>query len=365
MLDKVNANAAEQITVSPDQAQYSIQNADALPNSFAQQQSVTQPTVTTTAINNQLSDNPNWKEYIGDPFRRSDRKTMPYWAIEDMMADPIYYANANKYGNELAQQGEIMYGAYRKADTWFGRTADAYNVARYNLRAAAARTDLSRALESGDEEAIARAQEIYDQEQRNIRTMGLKYDSDFWNGMMDITASMARNPEVFVIGAVAGVATAGLGAPAIAGALSAEAVSAASTAISVASAIGQAGVVFSDTYRIETGGVLQQLDVEHPEMSETEKYKFASQAGLINATIEAVPMLIGVGLTARSAATLREATKNVVLKSKLPKELVSSAVFLKALGEELQNKTVGGIFLNRLADGALEGAQEVIQDAHM
>lgn len=351
MLDKVLANAAEQIAVSPDQSQYTIQNQDVLPGNTVEQQSILQPTVTTTAINNQLSDNQEWKEYLSNPFRRSDRKTMPFWALEDMMADPVYYATTNKYGNELRQQGEIMYGAYRKADSWTGRLADAYNVARYNLRAAAARTDLSRALESGDEEAIAKAQQIYDQEQRNIRTQGLKYDSDFWNSMMDISASMARNPEVFAIGIGAGVLTGGAATPA------------AVTAIQLGAAASEAAVVFADTYRIETGGVLQQLDVEHPELSEKEKYDLASQAGLINATIEAVPMLIGAGLTARSAATLREATKQVVLKSKLPTKLATSAVFLKALGDELQKKTVGGIFLNRLADGALEGVQEVIQDA--
>lgn len=351
MLDKVNANAAEQITVSPDQAQYTIQNNDALPNTLAAQQAVTQPAITTTAINNQLTDSQDWKDYIGNPFRRSDRKTMPYWAIEEMMADPIYYTNANKYGNELAQQGEILYGAYRKADSWIGRLSDAYNVARYNLRAAAARTDLSRAMEGGDADAIAKAQEIYDKEQKNIRTMGLKYDSDFWNNMMDITASMARNPEVFAIGIGAGILTGGATTPA------------AATALQLGATASQAAVIFSDTYRIETGGVLQQLDVEHPELSEQEKYKLASQAGLINATIESVPMLIGAGLTARSAATLREATKQVVLKSKLPEKLATSSVFLKALGDELQKKTVGGIFLDRLADGALEGAQEIIQDA--
>lgn len=351
MLDKVNANAAEQITVSPDQAQYTIQNNDVLPTTLAAQQAVTQPAITTTAINNQLTDSQDWKDYIGNPFRRSDRKTMPYWAIEEMMADPIYYTNANKYGNELAQQGEILYGAYRKADSWIGRLSDAYNVARYNLRAAAARTDLSRAMEGGDADAIAKAQEIYDKEQKNIRTMGLKYDSDFWNGMMDITASMARNPEVFAIGIGAGILTGGASTPA------------AATALQLGATASQAAVIFSDTYRIETGGVLQQLDIEHPELSEQEKYKLASQAGLINATIESVPMLIGAGLTARSAATLREATKQVVLKSKLPEKLATSSVFLKALGDELQKKTVGGIFLDRLADGALEGAQEVIQDA--
>ncbi len=351
MLDKVLANAAEQIAVSPDQSQYTIQNQDVLPGNTAEQQSIIQPSVTTAAINNQLSDNQDWKEYLSNPFRRSDRKTMPFWAIEDMMADPVYYATANKYGNELRQQGDIMYGAYRKADSWLGRLSDAYNVARYNLRASAARTDLSRALQTGDEEAIAKAQEIYDQEQRNIRTQGLKYDSDFWNSMMDITASMARNPEVFLIGIGAGILTGGATTPA------------AVTALQLAATAEQAAVIFADTYRIETGGVLQQLDVESPGLSEEEKYNIAAQAGLINATIESVPMLIGAGLTARSAATLREATKQVVLKSKLPTKLATSAVFLKALGDELQKKTVGGIFLNRLADGALEGVQEVIQDA--
>jgi len=351
MLDKVLANTAEQIAVSPDQSQYTIQNQDVLPGNTAEQQSIIQPSVTTTAINNQLSDNQDWKKYLSNPFRRSDRKTMPFWAIEDMMADPVYYATANKYGNELRQQGNIMYGAYRKADSWLGRLSDAYNVARYNLRASAARTDLSKALQSGDEEAIAKAQEIYDQEQRNIRTQGLKYDSEFWNSMMDITASMARNPEVFAIGIGAGVLSGGAATPA------------AVAAIQLGAAASEAAVVFADTYRIETGGVLQQLDVEHPELSEKEKYDLAAQAGLINATIEAVPMLIGAGLTARSAATLREATKQVVLKSKLPTKLATSAVFLKALGDELQKKTVGGVFLNRLADGALEGVQEVIQDA--
>lgn len=362
MLNKIAENQAEQIAVNPSQAAFSLTNNSKFPTPLDALSSTTDTNITNSAINHALTNNPDWQTYLSDPLRFEKPENKKYFSVESLMDDARYYSIADKYGNELADRAQILID-YAEPDDWWMRQRMGVNAAIYGAREDSARKALSNAILSGDEEKIALAKAELQKEEFNVANNSKPYNSEFANTVAQIGASLARNPETFLIALGAAIATGGIGGAVAAGTLGATAGALATAGVGTTAALGTAGIVFDDTYKVESGGALKMLDEEFPELTEAQKADIANQVGVINGLIESIPTALSGGVLGRGMSALRRASTKAALRKAVAKEVLESPTFLKAFKKDLEKKTLKGFALDTLADANIEAATEVIQNS--
>lgn len=396
MLDKVLANQAEQIAVTPDQAAFVLKNKSDFKNQLDVDVSMYNTNIANSFINNKLQNNPDWNKYLQDPFRRNNPDYKRWKSVEDLMSEQEYTSIAEKYGDNLAKQADIVLDYVKPKNIW-DRTAMGYNAARYGLRYAAARKDLSDALEDGDETRITEARNKMQEELFNLQYNSYEFESDTLNTGASIAASIARNLPAMIgsdlaITAVSGLVSGGIGAV-VGGAraakrvaeigkaakLTAEGIRAAriakkaakiaKTGVEASKTVARGGIVFGDTYKVESGSILQELDRSHPELSEDQKRDLAHSGGIINATIETIPMVMGIGFQAGMSKVLSKATTNAMLKSGVGSKVVSNPTFLREFKKQVEKnafnfkKFTGDVAIDMASNGIQEVLQDCIQKA--
>jgi hypothetical protein len=400
MLNKVLDNQAEQIAVTPDQAAYVLKNKAEFKNKVDVDVSMYNTNIANSYINNKLAENPDWNKYLSDPLRRSNPNYKRWKSVEDLMSDENYVSIAKKYGDDLAKQSDIVLD-YVKPKSGLERVIMGYNAARYGLRYADARKELSDAMEEGDDAKIAQAQQNLQKELFNLQYNSDEFDSKYWQSASSIAASVARNIPAMIASDVATSVGMGLvGGPLTAGAslvtkwgaraaklgratkITAESIGAARKAIKTAQAIkgvkaaqkatefakgaAKAGIVFGDTYKVESGSILLELDQSHPSLSEDRKRDLAEAGGIINATIETIPMLAGVGFQAGMSKLLSKATSNAMVKTGVTAKMVKDPAFLKEFAKQIEKNSAKFKFKQFTgevaADMATNAIQEVLQD---
>lgn len=391
MLDKVLANQAEQIAVTPDQAAFVLKNKSDFKNKLDVDVSMYNTNIANSFINNKLQNNPDWNKYLQDPFRRNNPDYKRWKSVEDLMSEQESTSIAEKYGDNLAKQADIVLDYVKPKNIW-DRTAMGYNAARYGLRYAAARKDLSDALEDGDETKITEARNKLQEELFNLKHNSYEFENDTLNTGASIAASMARNLPSMIVSDLAITAASGLvsgGVGAVIGAtraakraaeigkatqITAEGIRAARLAkktakiakagVEAAKTTARGGIVFGDTYKIESGSILQELDMSHPELTEDQKRDLAHAGGIINAAIETIPMVMGVGFQAGMSKVLSKATTNAMLKTGVSSKVVSNPTFLREFKKQVEKNAFS--FKKFTGDVAIDMAsnsiQEVLQD---
>ena len=396
MLNKVLANQAEQIAVTPDQAAFVLKNKSDFKNQLDVDVSMYNTNIANSFINNKLQNNPDWNKYLQDPFRRNNPDYKRWKSVEDLMSEQESTSITEKYGDNLAKQADIVLDYVKPKNIW-DRTAMGYNAARYGLRYAAARKDLSDALEDGDETKIAEARNKMQEELFNLQYNSYEFESDTLNTGASIAASIARNLPAMIgsdlaITAASGLVSGGIGAV-VGGAraakrvaeigkaakLTAEGIRAAriakkaakiaKTGVEASKTMARGGIVFGDTYKIESGSILQELDRSHPELSEDQKRDLAHAGGIINAVIETIPMVMGVGFQAGMSKVLSKATTNAMLKSGVGSKIVSNPTFLREFKKQVEKnafnfkKFTGDVAIDMASNGIQEVLQDCIQKA--
>lgn len=345
MLGKIQENATEQIATNPSQSAFAVQNRSVFqqPNQF--QEAITNPNVTNEAINKALQDDSEWVKYINDPYRKSKMENGKYFAVEDLMSQPEFFAMTNKYGKDLAYKADILRGFNKPSEYWLERQREGFNYAYYSLKASDARNDLAEARQSGDASKIVIAEAKYDKALRDISKYGTEF-KQYGNTLMQIAASWARNPETIPV--------------ALAGTIAAPVTGGASLALA---GVVNAGIVYADTSDLEAGGTLQMLDEEYPDMSETDKFDLAQQVGVINGAIEAIPMLFSGGVLGRGTKVFSKAIAKGVVKSGIKKEMLKNPVFLQEFEKQFAKKSVARVAGEMVGDAAIEALQEDVQNA--
>jgi hypothetical protein len=396
MLNKVLANQAEQIAVTPDQAAFVLKNKSDFKNKLDVDVSMYNTNIANSFINNKLQNNPDWNKYLQDPFRRNNPDYKRWKSVEDLMSEQENTSIAEKYGDNLAKQADIVLDYVKPKNIW-DRTAMGYNAARYGLRYAAARKDLSDALEAGDETKITEARNKMQEELFNLQYNSYEFESDTLNTGASIAASIARNLPAMIgsdlaITAASGLVSGGIGAV-VGGAraakrvaeigkaakLTAEGIRAARIAkkaakiakvgVEASKTVARGGIIFGDTYKIESGSILQELDRSHPELSEDQKRDLAHAGGIINAAIETIPMVMGVGFQAGMSKVLSKATTNAMLKSGVGSKVVSNPTFLREFKKQVEKnafnfkKFTGDVAIDMVSNGIQEVLQDCIQKA--
>ena len=352
-------------------------------------------------INNKLENNPDWNKYLQDPFRRNNPDYKRWKSVEDLMGNEQYTSIAQKYGDDLAKQSDIVLD-YVKPKSMWDRLAMGYNAARYGLRYADARKKLSDALEDGDENKIAEAREELQKELFNLQFNSNQFESGTSQAAASIGASIVRNlPEMIISDTATSIGVGLAAGPAAGGAslltkwglraarlgratkTTAEGLKAARSARRAAEAIkgakavkkatdfvkgaSKVGIVFGDTYNIESGSIMLELDKSHPELTEDQKRDLAEAGGLINATIETIPMLAGVGFQAGMSKVLGKATTNAMLKTGVTGKMVKDPVFLKEFAKQIEKNSAKFKIKNFVGDVTADvfsnTIQEVLQDS--
>lgn len=396
MLNKVLVNQAEQIAVTPDQAAFVLKNKSDFKNQLDVDVSMYNTNIANSFINNKLQNNPDWNKYLQDPFRRNNPDYKRWKSVEDLMSEQEYTSIAEKYGDNLAKQADIVLDYIKPKNIW-DRTAMGYNAARYGLRYAAARKDLSDALEDGDETRITEARNKLQEELFNLQYNSYEFESNTLNTGASIAASIARNLPAMIVsdlaitavgGLTSGIVGAGVGAARIANRvgeigkaakITAEGIRAAriakkaakiaKTGVEASKTVARGGIVFGDTYKVESGSILQELDRSHPELSEDQKRDLAHAGGIINATIETIPMVMGIGFQAGMSKVLSKATTNAMLKSGVGSKVVSNPTFLREFKKQVEKnafnfkKFAGDVALDMASNGIQEVLQDCIQKA--
>lgn len=336
-------NNLDKVTASTTPTPVLQQNADV----FKQQE------------NNTFFDSEAWADYKSDMLRAYSKKYPGFASMEVTAENPAYTSIINRYGDAIANRAQVMHSTYAKANNWFSRFGDAYNVHRYGLRAAAARKGLSNAILSGDEAEIAKAKMKYQSERRKSYEEGVGYE-EYGDTLMSLLASMGRNPEtipVEIAGAIAAPYTGGASA--------------------YAANLINAAIIGADTYTVEAGGALEELDKETPNISEEQKHEAARKAGAINAAVEVGLFavggnVLGRGLTSVGSEVAIKSTMRAV-KKETGKEITRDAAkemikldFLKAAQKPAAEATFKSTVKQALKDmpisAAGEGWQETFQN---
>lgn len=360
MADEKDMAAVETSVVNPKQAVNVMENTDKVT-------SYTTPTFTLQTNPEQFKqqettsffDSEAWKDYKSDLLRAYKNKYPAFSSIESVSQKDIWRDALGSNSDFVVKRAQAIHSAYTYSDNWFGKLREAYNAQRYGLRSAIARKDLSDAIREGDELKIAEAKIKYEQEQKNVYERGHAYE-EYGNTLMSLAASAARNPETIPVN-IAGVLAAGPTGGA---------------SIPLAQLIN-AGIVGADTYRLETGSALEQLDELDTDLTEEQKFQKARISGAINALVEAGLFAVGGNLAARGVKSVGGAIGRYglekVAKQATGKEITEEASksllktqFIKAL-QNPEKKTIKDIIKQYSKDtafgGLSEGAQEVFQDS--
>lgn len=218
---------------------------------------------------------------------------------------------------------------------------------------------LAKAEQAGDEYSASEYRMQIEDLDKQLANYVVPED-DFANSTANLIASIGRNaPELLAIsagGAVVGALTGGAGAIA----LGAEALSGL--------------VIYNDTYKLESGELLTELQRTHPEMSLDDRISLAESYGNIAALIEASGAFFGItklGTTAlvRGGSKLlaknvgKEAVKKTV-EAATKKEIIKQ-ITKKGLAQKLKDPKflayLGRGVFEHVKAAAGEGGQEVTQ----
>lgn len=361
MADGKEVAVVETSTANPKQAVNVIDNIENVSAFNTPTQTLQKnPAIFKQQENNSFFNSDAWNTFKSNPMRAFEPKYPGFAAIESVASNPVYTSTVDRYGEAVANRAQVLHSTYAKATNPFSRFAEAYNTHRYGLRAAAARKELSDAIRDGDEAKVSTAKLKYQSERRKSYEEGYGYE-EYGDTLMSLLASMARNPETIAIeigGAVAAPFTGG--------------------ASMLAANVINAGIVGADTYKIEAGGALEQLDEISPELSEEQKMGHASNVGWLNAAVEAGMFGMGGNVLGRGvkAVGTEAAIKSTIraVKKETGKEITRDAAkellkvrFLKALQNPAKEKTFKDTLKEVAKDvgwGALgEGGQEVFQNS--
>lgn len=370
---------AEGIAVNPSQVAFTLANQDKIPTLAETENAIYDTNVTNNAINNTLATNPEWQKYLADPQRFEKEEYRNFAAVERLMYNSLNRPLIEKHGDELLSLNRYAQ-VYYKPDNWWTKQRMGYNIARYGMNLSEARTKLSDALRSGDDKAIALAQAEIHKQEFNLRNEGYEFETDISNTLASFAASYARNPELLVIAALGGLVSGGIGAVATttgAGALASGAATAANVVKAVKTAknvakwasfagtqVASAALVRNDSFKVEAGSILEELDRDHPEMSEEQKWALAEFGGSLKADAEAASVLLGAGLVGHGSAFLRRALTRAVLSKSVPTSVLRSPVFIKEFAKSLgKKKTLPQIAGSLALDAATEYVVESYQDS--
>lgn len=361
MADGKEVAVVETSTANPKQAVNVIDNIENVSAFNTPTQTLQEnPAIFKQQENNSFFNSDAWNTFKSNPMRAFEPKYPGFAAIESVASNPVYTSTVDRYGEAVANRAQVLHSTYAKATNPFSRFAEAYNTHRYGLRAAAARKELSDAIRDGDEAKVSTAKLKYQSERRKSYEEGYGYE-EYGDTLMSVLASMARNPETIAIeigGAVAAPFTGG-------------------ASMLAANAIN-AGIVGLDTYKVEAGGALEQLDEISPELSEEQKMGHARNVGWLNAAVEAGMFGMGGNVLGRGVKGIgtEAAIKSTVraVKKETGKEITRDAAkellkvrFLKALQNPAKEKTFKDTLKEVAKDigwGALgEGGQEVFQNS--
>ena len=361
MADGKEVAVVETSTANPKQAVNVIDNIENVSAFNTPTQTLQEnPAIFKQQENNSFFNSDAWNSFKSNPMRAFEPKYPGFAAIESVASNPVYTSTVDRYGEAVANRAQVLHSTYAKATNPFSRFAEAYNTHRYGLRAAAARKELSDAIRDGDEAKVSTAKLKYQSERRKSYEEGYGYE-EYGDTLMSVLASMARNPETIAIeigGAVAAPFTGG-------------------ASMLAANAIN-AGIVGLDTYKVEAGGALEQLDEISPELSEEQKMGHARNVGWLNAAVEAGMFGMGGNMLGRGVKAIgtEAAIKSTVraVRKETGKEITRDAAkellkvrFLKALQNPAKEKT----FKDTLKEVAKstgwgmlsEGGQEVFQNS--
>ena len=361
MADGKEAAAVQMSVANPKQEVNAMENLDKVTSYTTPTYNLeTNPTQFKQEKNQSFFDSEAWKDYKSNLLRAYSNEYPGFTSIEKVAENDLWRDSLGANSDFVVKRAQAIHSSYAYATGWWGKLAEAYNAQRFGLRAAAARKDLSDAIREGDELKIAEAKIKYEQEKRRIYERGHEYD-EYGNTLMSLAASSGRNWETIPIN-IAGV----FFAP-VTGGLS----------LGASQAIN-AGIVGADTYRLETGTGLEQLDELDTDLTEEQKFEKAKVSGLTNAFVEAGLFAVGGNLAARGTksigkATARYATTKAAQKLagvEITKEASKSLLkteFIKALQKPVEKKTFKQILAqygkDSLFGGLSEGAQEVFQDS--
>lgn len=358
MANENEMTVAQTNTVEPSQANKVINNIDKISDT---QTPVSVLQSNRDIFNNDLKDSffnsEAWKQYTSNDLRKVQPNIFPgFSAIEKAAENPMWAATLDRYGDAVATRQQALHSTYAKANNPLGRFGQAYNAQRYGLRTAAARKELSDAMMSGDEVRISEARNKYQNELKNQYERGYAYDDETANTLMSLLASSARNWETIPIE--------------IAGALLAPYAFGISEV--AARAINPA-IVGADTYKLESGSALEQIDQLGIDMTEEQKREKSIPVGALNAAIEAGLFSMGgniAGIGTRYIGTkVAKRTFKKSIEKRIGREISEEAanrLYQVKFLSELQ-KGAGKAGLSQFAKdivlgGAGEGLQEVVQD---
>ena len=254
MADGKEAAAVQMSVANPKQEVNAMENLDKVTSYTTPTYNLeTNPTQFKQEKNQSFFDSEAWKDYKSNLLRAYSNEYPGFTSIEKVAENDLWRDSLGANSDFVVKRAQAIHSSYAYATGWWGKLAEAYNAQRFGLRAAAARKDLSDAIREGDELKIAEAKIKYEQEKRRIYERGHEYD-EYGNTLMSLAASSGRNWETIPIN-IAGV----FFAP-VTGGLS----------LGASQAIN-AGIVGADTYRLETGTGLEQLDELDTDLTEEQR----------------------------------------------------------------------------------------------
>ena len=311
-------------------------------------------------VKNNFLNSEAWKAYTSNDLRKLDPNTFPgFAAIERLSENPIWTATVDKYGDAIVKRQQALAFSYAKPKGFFSKLGHAYNAQRYGLRASEARKALSDAMMTGDQVAIEEARAKYQNELKDQYLRGYAYDDETANTLMSLFASAARNPETIpieIVGAALIPYTYG------ASELAARGINAA--------------IVGTDTFKTDTGNVMQQIDDLGLGLSEEEIRKKAIPVGVADALIEAGAFGLGGNIAGAGTRYIGKRASKAIFKkgveNRLGREIsdeVANRLYKVKFLSELQKGAAKAGFGQVAKDFALEGAgqavEEVVQDTNV
>lgn len=409
MADEVMMPGTEGIVASSKQEQNTLENKNYFDNPAAVKYAAYQPSETKDVVSTSFTRNQEWQKFLADPVRNI-RKDAPsnyrtYRQLEKMWRQPEFASIIEQHGSDMAVAGQLLsdYVDWDKV-SWWDKQVIGMSAARYGMRIGSARTKLAELEHSGasEEEIAAAKNELLRLEQyaqHNTRA----YNSETANAFASFGVSAARVvPEMvatsLAIGALipSGGTTAGVAASSgarvaagltnafrkgtqaaniIRGLKTARAVEKNAKGIAKAvdftkagiQNVAGAGIVYNDTYRVTMGDLYNRIKAENPQLTDSQAYDLADRSADLQATLESLPALVGLGYRAATTAELDVAVRSIL--TKVPEDTLKRAAFMRAFqqeaGNEVAKRIAAGWTKDMIVDTLTEVAQQAAENATM
>ena len=366
-----------------------------------------QPSNNKEAEANAFNKNKEWRSFLTDPSRNLNQNApssyRTFRQLESMWHKPEYASIIDAHGSDMAVGGQLLsdYVGWGKVSP-VDRTIIGISAARRGMQIGEARTKVAELIHDGAsqaevDKAKAELAELEEYAKSNTRP----FDSDTANALASFGVSFARVvPEMVVTtaalgallptgGATAGAAASGAARTAmvlgnllskgktasniIRGLKAGRAVSRNAKYVEAASdiatagikGVAEAGIVYNDTYRVTMGDLYKRIKDENPGMSDEQVYDLADSYAEVESVMESLPALVGLGARAATTAELGTIVQSVI--SKMPKDQIRRAAFMRAF-QQGANKEVGkriaaGWTKDTIVDTLTEVAQTAADNA--